>query len=337
MKKENPKISIVIPVYNGEKTIIDSINSVLNQTYKNFEIIIVDDGSTDNTKKILKKIKSDKIRYYYQNNKGQSSARNLGVSKAKGIYVSFNDADDQWNKNKLNIFVDFINKVKNKDELGFIFHDCRITSETFSTKSYFNEMINKHEIKSLTLSRNNKYRILDGSILLYHILGGFFITSPMIFIKKEIFNKFNGYNENLRYAEDIELFVRICQHCNIGYIDKSLYTYKKINNSITIKNLYNATGDTLNVIIENKPNLNNSNKIMIKKITKQISILFLRLSYLNFKNKCYIQSSNYLYQSFKNSCRYSIYIIIKDIFKHTIGKLIPHRLYNKLRIIYRNI
>ena len=87
-------ISIIIPTYNYAEYIQKAIDSVLAQTYKNCEIIVVDDGSTDNTQEIIENKYKNKVRYYYQENKGAPAARNKGIKKSKGEYLSFLDADD---------------------------------------------------------------------------------------------------------------------------------------------------------------------------------------------------------------------------------------------------
>lgn len=97
---EKHLVSVIIPVYNAEKYLKKCIYSVINQTYKQIEIIVVDDGSTDNSKVILEKIiaKNNNVKYFYKTNGGQGSARNLGMSKAKGKYLMFVDADDWIDK-----------------------------------------------------------------------------------------------------------------------------------------------------------------------------------------------------------------------------------------------
>jgi glycosyltransferase involved in cell wall biosynthesis len=98
---KEPKISVIIPCYNQGKYIDEAVDSVLNQTYQNFEIIIVDDGSTDNyTKGLLENFKKPKTKVYRTENKGASSARNYGFRKAKGEYIQFLDADDFLDRNK---------------------------------------------------------------------------------------------------------------------------------------------------------------------------------------------------------------------------------------------
>ena len=90
-----PRVSIIIPVYNGDRFIIEAINSVLRQTYQDYEMIVVDDGSTDRTRQVLEPYR-DKIRYFYQENQGSAVARNLVIQEAQGELIAFLDADDFW-------------------------------------------------------------------------------------------------------------------------------------------------------------------------------------------------------------------------------------------------
>src|SRR5699024_4081686 len=102
MSQFNPLVSVILPVYNAEDYISDAIQSVLNQTYTDWELIVVDDGSTDQTKKVINPfLEDDRIRYFYQENGGQGSARNKGIERAKGIYLALLDADDVWKVDKL--------------------------------------------------------------------------------------------------------------------------------------------------------------------------------------------------------------------------------------------
>ena len=97
-----PLISIIIPTYNREYTLLFSIKSVLNQTYKNFELLVVDDGSEDDTESLVKKISDPRVRYIRHKKKlGANSARNTGIMASKGNYIAFNDSDDEWLPEKL--------------------------------------------------------------------------------------------------------------------------------------------------------------------------------------------------------------------------------------------
>ena len=113
----NIKISVIIPTYNRETLIVDSINSVLNQTYKNIEVIIVDDGSVDNTQQEIDKIKDNRIKYIkLEKNYGAPNARNIGIKNAVGQLISFQDSDDILYPNKLEKqFHNIINKKSNLD------------------------------------------------------------------------------------------------------------------------------------------------------------------------------------------------------------------------------
>ena len=95
-----PKVSVVIPTYNRAHLICETIDSILAQTYKDYEIIVVDDGSTDNTQEVLKRY-GDKVRYFYQQNQGQASAWNFAVRQSSGEYIALLDSDDLWLPQKL--------------------------------------------------------------------------------------------------------------------------------------------------------------------------------------------------------------------------------------------
>ena len=101
-----PKVSVIIPTYNRAHYICETIDSILAQTYRDYEIIVVDDGSADNTRKVLQKY-DGKVRYFYQKNRGPSAARNFGISQSQGEYIAFLDDDDLWTENKLELQIDF--------------------------------------------------------------------------------------------------------------------------------------------------------------------------------------------------------------------------------------
>ena len=114
-------ISIILPTYNSEKYIFECISSVLNQSYKEFEIIVIDNNSSDKTLNIIRSFKSEKIKIFNIKNYGNISiSRNLGIEKSIGNWIAFIDSDDLWEKDKLEILS---NKFNNYD---FIFHDMKI-------------------------------------------------------------------------------------------------------------------------------------------------------------------------------------------------------------------
>ena len=107
-------ISVIIPTYNRRDKVTYAVKSVLDQTYSNIEVIIIDDASTDNTEAEIKKIKDDRIRYIYmEKNHGAEGARNVGIKEANGTYIAFQDSDDIWEKEKFSIYPVFLvlNKI----------------------------------------------------------------------------------------------------------------------------------------------------------------------------------------------------------------------------------
>lgn len=117
---QNELVSVIIPTYNRANLILQAVKSVLNQTYKNFEIIIVDDGSSDNTEDVINVIHDNRIRYIkHAINKGASAARNTGIREAKGKYIAFQDSDDHWLPDKLEKQVKRIENTP--DHVGAVF------------------------------------------------------------------------------------------------------------------------------------------------------------------------------------------------------------------------
>jgi len=154
-----PRISVIIPAYNRANYLTEAINSVLSQTYRNFELIVVNDGSQDNTEEILKKYVG-KIKYFYQENNGVSSARNKGIDNSKGEFLCFLDSDDLWEKKKLEKQIDYFN-TKNKFSNGF------------NTREFNNEMcLNDNECFWYSCNRrhvNPICEINDCSCYMRHI------------------------------------------------------------------------------------------------------------------------------------------------------------------------
>lgn len=184
------KISVIIPYYNSEKTILRALNSVISQTYSDYEIILINDGSTDNSQSIVSSfIESNrevKIINIYQNNKGPSAARNLGISLAKGEYIAFLDSDDEWEMNKLLVQINEIN-IYGCDMIG-----CNYSYYVNNKFKQFNYV--KSGIKKVSFKET----------LLKH----YFNTSSVI-IKKDVLNSIGGFPENQRYMEDALLYTMI--------------------------------------------------------------------------------------------------------------------------------
>lgn len=194
------QISVIIPTYNRAEFLKDTILSLLNQTYKADEIIVVDDGSTDCTKKIVDGFKN--IRYIYKENGGVSSARNLGIKKAKNSWLAFIDSDDRWHKDKLLMQMQFHQR------------------DPIYKMSYTNErwIRNKKEVKV-----SKKYAKPSKNIF-EHSLSHCIIAPSSALIHRVIFEKVGLFDESLEVCEDYDMWLRIALHFEIGLIDKPLMT-----------------------------------------------------------------------------------------------------------------
>lgn len=210
------KISIIIPIYNGEKFIKKCLNSILNQTYKNWEAIIVNDGSTDNTELILKEYceKDSRILSFNKKNSGVSDSRNIGIEKAVGDYITFVDCDDWIEKDTLEKIVAILQE-KECEVLRYN-HFINYSNNTERVNIYDKEIIGK----TLEKEQIKKYilpRILSGSMPAYVWL---------LFIKKDIIKKQEKFNTNLSMMEDTIFYLNLLININTMYIfNECLYHY----------------------------------------------------------------------------------------------------------------
>ncbi len=203
------KISVIIPTYNRGEFIKKTINSVLNQTFKNFELIIVDDGSTDNTKEIIEEFikKDDRVKYFYQKNSGSpSEPRNLGIEKAQGEYIAFLDSDDEWLSEKLEKQLAHFKSLK--DEYAVV--GCYAYVIEDDKKLYIEKRLNTNNIEDFLLKSDT-----------------FFYSSSSVFLKKELLNKFSiKYDSDLKIVEDLDFYISIAKkHINFSFVKEPLFKY----------------------------------------------------------------------------------------------------------------
>ncbi len=218
MVKKRNSFSIIVPVYNSEKKIVKTINSILQQNYDNYEIIIIDDGSKDKTKSCIDKYCSDdKIKYFYQENSGVSSARNNGLSKASNEYIMFVDSDDELLENALITCNEYINKY-DADLFSFGYICCT-----------------KKNIKNFNFSFFNSNNFDDYFKNMY---SAFLFNSVWNKIyKKSIIEKYSIlFDKGISIAEDLKFNIGYCKYSNkYLHINKMLYKYNLSNNGLGLK------------------------------------------------------------------------------------------------------
>lgn len=197
--------TVVIPLYNKELSVTSTINSVLNQTIQDFELLIINDGSTDNSKLKVKAFQDSRIRVFDKKNEGVSSARNIGIKNAQYEWIAFLDADDLWNENHLEVISNLINMYPGEK----VFATSYILSDgTKIPVDYFNRedsiIHNYYEISSA-----------------YSIL-----CSSNVVINKTCFQNIGGFKEFLSYGEDLDMWDRLASEYNIVKSKKITATYR---------------------------------------------------------------------------------------------------------------
>lgn len=197
-------ISVVIPCYNGEKYIEEAIRSVLEQSYADIEVIVVDDGSTDRSAEIVQNISDPRMRYVYQEHQGVCAARNKGISLARGEYIAFLDSDDVWEKEKLE------RQLGLTEEFDVVYTDYVIINKD-------SRVIPHNMIVDRTSGRIPlKTQLLAGNV----VLG----SCSSVLLKKEVIDAVGGFDESLNEAmgEEWDLWARISRKYKFGYVDEPL-------------------------------------------------------------------------------------------------------------------
>lgn len=210
-----PRFSIVIPVFNKETFVAKTIQSVLSQTFADFEIIVINDGSTDKSKAEILSITDERIRFFSKENEGVAVARNYVISKASADYICFLDADDFWFPNFLETMNDYIQKLPNEKVFA-----CAIEIESgkknFPARYSFVQK-SDHEIVNF-FEASQKEAVLWTSSVCIH---------------KEVFEKSGVFDEQLKVSEDTDLWIRIGLHYKVVFIWQILARYVFDENSIS--------------------------------------------------------------------------------------------------------
>ena len=194
----NPFFSVIIPLYNKEHYICKTVESVLKQSFIDYELIIVNDGSTDNSLEVVSNILDNRIRLINKINGGVSSARNKGINIANGQYICFLDADDTWNINYLCEMHRLINK--------------------YPQEVCFAVALTGRLVKLPTVEY-----IIDNHCKYYYLF-----TSSSICVKKDVFNVVGYFREGIQLGEDRDMWLRIGCKYKMVYYNKELATYPRI-------------------------------------------------------------------------------------------------------------
>jgi glycosyltransferase involved in cell wall biosynthesis len=207
------KVSVIIPAHNCQSTIGYTIESVLFQTFRNLELVIIDDGSTDQTAKVVNKYKDQRIMYYYQDNQERAIARNNGIALASGEYIAFLDSDDIWLPEKLDNQIKLMEK---KPESDFVYTDLY----------YFDSMSGKNVYRY-----GQKEKLFSGRLNIRELLKNNFIQSPTPLLRRQVLTTSGLFDPKIVPVEDWDLWLRIAKDHKIELVNKPLARYRVDKNS----------------------------------------------------------------------------------------------------------
>jgi glycosyltransferase involved in cell wall biosynthesis len=207
--KYTPTISIIIPCYNAAETLAATLDSALAQTFRHFELLIINDGSSDDSEKIAEEYsrRDKRVQVHSTPNQGVSAARNTGVALSSGQYIAFLDADDFWSPNKLALHLDLMEK---DNSIGVSFSKIRFLTQTGEPSSTYS---------------NGPFQEVQPAHLLYE---NPICTSSNITVRREVFADVGGFNESMSFAEDQEWLFRVLLRSNwkIKGLSQALVQYR---------------------------------------------------------------------------------------------------------------
>jgi len=207
-----PLISVITPVYNGDKTIRAAIQSVLNQTFSDFELIVINDGSTDSTLEVATSIKDQRLRVFSCPRAGVAVSRNMGIAKASGEYVTFLDADDMWTSDKLEAQLKAL-----QDNPG--------AAVAYSWTDYIDE--------AGKFLRHGVHVSAAGYVFPKLLLNNFIENGSNVLIRKDVLREVGLFDESLPAAQDWDLLLRLAYKYNFVAVPVSQILYRVSSRSIS--------------------------------------------------------------------------------------------------------
>jgi len=258
-----PKISVVVPAYNAAGTIAATLQALLAQTVPPHEIVVVEDGSKDNTREALQPF-ADRVTLIFQENSGVSATRNRGVAETTGDWVAFCDADDLWHPEKLRVVHDVIAAAPDYD---LIFHDfwtivddrlveARATHSPGTMFPLFREqpvtlrqILPAHRVVE---TGAREFPVVDtwgGHAFRWMILSSFLMPSTVA-MRRSRFVGVGGFDAEFRYAEDTEFFLRLSKTTSFLWIDCSLTGYRQASGTLLTGNMYPTLRNAVRAVVK---------------------------------------------------------------------------------------
>ena len=268
MGKE-PLVSVIITTYNRSEFLEEAILSVVNQSYTNIEILVIDDGSIENYAKVICN-KYKKCNFFFKENGGLSSARNFGINEAKGDYIAFLDDDDFWRDDKLKKQVDALNSFKDIDCIH-------------SSAAVVNE--NGDKTGEIIGASVNKVHKRSGNVF-WDALGVWVVKSPTPLIRRKIFTKDLMFDKDIKIGEDVDFYQRMFYYHKVLYINEPLAYYREYNNKERLSLQREKYIGLEKKIYNNFVKMGVKNPLVLNKITSRLLVSGVnRFNFLNPQNK----------------------------------------------------
>lgn len=214
--KNTPLVSVVIATYNRADFLGETVASVLNQRFRDFELIVIDDGSTDNTRALLEPY-SARLQYFYQENRGPSAARNLGVKRAKAPWIAFQDSDDLSLPNHLDSLYRHVEKLP---ECGMV----------FANGNYLDGL--QHNRETIIPTAKSRKLAAQG-VQLVDLFDKSIVRLQAALISKRCYDGVGGHDESLRISMDLDLTFRLFSKYPVAYLDAVVFSYRKHSGNIS--------------------------------------------------------------------------------------------------------
>lgn len=257
-------ISVVIPLYNKETFISEAIQSVLNQSFKNFELIIVNDGSTDNSIEIVRQFDDPRIQLVSIPNSGVSVARNTGIKMAKMKWIAFLDADDWWAPTFLNEMVEAIRKYDGKK----IFSSGRSRVFNKRTERYTNEYLPMEG----GIAQMNYFKVIRNHLPL--------INSSNVVLNKALFEVYGYFRVGQARHEDHDLWMRLCIDNPVVFVNKPLSFYRKTEVNTSSQTIYSA--NDFKMFLETMAYVNDKLTLQERNDLKAYANRFILLTFIKY-------------------------------------------------------
>jgi glycosyltransferase involved in cell wall biosynthesis len=255
-----PQVSVVIPAYNSARYVREAIQSVLSQTYSKFEVVVVDDGSTDDTESAVRSF-GDRVTYVRQDNKGAGAARNEGIKKSEAPYVAFLDSDDLWLPGKL---AEQIPLLEQDPEIGLVYSDWAVVPQQGETE--------QSHLRNLPATSGYVFDAL--------VQCGFILTSGTV-VRRSCLDDVGIFDETLAIAQDYDLWLRIAYRWKVTLVNKPLVIKREWNGNLS-SNLRKTVTEEIALfekILRDFPNMSPRRRRLVR---HQLSLCYRDVGYDDF-------------------------------------------------------